>query len=51
MVIDSSACSGDTTTRLSENASTRDRGAILVLTPRYCTDLMTNFMVASDNVG
>jgi len=49
MVIDSNACSGDTTTRLSENASPRVCHSRP--DPHYCTDRMTTFMAASDNVG
>jgi hypothetical protein len=51
MVIDSDACSGDTTTRLSEYASPRDPVCHSRPDPRYCTDRMTNFMAGSDNVG
>jgi hypothetical protein len=51
MVIDSSACTGDTTTRLFENASRRDPGLPFSPDPRYCTDRLTSFMAASDNVG
>ena len=47
----SEEASGDTATRLSENASPVTRVCHSRPDPHYRTDRMTTFMAASDNVG